>query len=73
MGDEIPIWAQVVSLADVYDTLTSKRVYKNAFAHNKALAMICSGESGVFNPALMTCFLSIAPKLEELINFQLNA
>ena len=52
-GDEIPIWAQATSLADVYEALTSERVYKPAFPHEEAIAMILRGECGVFNPKLM--------------------
>ncbi len=47
-GDEIPISAQVVSLADVYDALVSERVYKKAYSHEKAIEMITNGECGVF-------------------------
>jgi response regulator RpfG family c-di-GMP phosphodiesterase len=54
-GDEIPISAQVTSLADVYDALTSKRCYKEAYSHDKALDMIKSGECGSFNPILLKC------------------
>lgn len=54
-GDEIPISAQVVSLADVYDALTSTRVYKPAFTHQQAMKMILNGECGVFNPILIEC------------------
>lgn len=54
-GDEIPISAQVVSIADVYDALTSERVYKAAFSHEKAMDMILHGECGTFNPALLEC------------------
>ena len=43
-GEEIPIAAQVVSVADVYDALTSERVYKKAFSHEKAMEMILAGE-----------------------------
>lgn len=56
-GDAIPISAQIVSLADVYDALTSKRVYKDAFAHEKAIRMILDGECGLFNPLLLDCLL----------------
>ena len=52
-GDEIPISAQLVSLADVYDALTSERCYKKAFSHEKAMQMICIGECGSFNPLLL--------------------
>ena len=52
-GEEIPIAAQVVSVADVYDALTSERVYKKAFSHEKAMEMILAGECGTFNPLLL--------------------
>mgnify|MGYP000547415913 CR=1 FL=1 len=50
-GEEIPIAAQVVSIADVYDALTSERVYKSAYTHEKAIEMILNGECGTFSPA----------------------
>ena len=55
VGEEIPIAAQVVALADVYDALTSERVYKKAFSHEKALEMILNGECGSFNPLILEC------------------
>lgn len=55
-GDEITIWSQVVSIADVYDALTSRRVYKSAFSHEKAVQMIKGGECGCFNPKIMAAF-----------------
>lgn len=58
-GDEIPISAQVVSLADVYDALTNERVYKKAIPHEKAIEMIVTGECGQFNPMLIECLLEI--------------
>ena len=64
-GDAIPISAQIVSLADVYDALTSKRVYKDAFAHEKAIQMILDGECGLFNPLLLDCLLDIKDQLKE--------
>lgn len=67
-GEEIPIGAQVVSLADVYDALTSERVYKKAFTHEKAMEMILNGECGAFNPILLDCLRESAPKLRELLN-----
>lgn len=57
--DEISKWAQVVSLADVYDALSCKRVYKEAFSRNKVLEMIWAGECGVFNPHLLDCFFAV--------------
>lgn len=65
VGDEIPIEAQVVSLADVYDALTHKRVYKEAYSHQKAFEMIFSGQCGSFNPLLLKCMKDIGPKLER--------
>lgn len=58
-GEEIPIAAQVVSVADVYDALTSERVYKKAFSHEKAMEMILNGECGQFNPILLKCLVQI--------------
>ncbi len=63
-GDAIPISAQIVSIADVYDALTSKRVYKDAFAHEKAIWMILNGECGLFNPLLLDCLLDIKDSLK---------
>ena len=64
-GKEIPISAQVVSLADVYDALTSKRVYKEAYSHDKAISMIFNGECGSFNPLLLECLHDVKNKLQE--------
>ena len=55
-GDDIPLWAQIVSIADVYDALVSPRCYKKAFSFEVALGMIVSGECGVFNPNILACF-----------------
>ena len=64
-GDEIPISAQAVSLADAYDALISERVYKKAFSHEKALRMILNGECGSFNPLLLECLLDISDHIQE--------
>ena len=64
-GDEIPIAAQVVALADVYDALTSERCYKKAYSHKEALKMILEGQCGVFNPTLLLCLQEIADTLES--------
>lgn len=69
-GDEIPVAAQAVSLADVYDALVSERVYKKAYSHETAVAMIKNGECGAFNPALMECFLDEADHLNEMITIR---
>lgn len=69
VGDAIPLSAQIVSLADVYDALTSERCYKKAYSHDKAVEMILNGECGVFNPKLVECFVEIQNVLrEELYN-----
>lgn len=67
-GDEIPIAAQAVSLADVYDALTSVRVYKPAYAPEEAVAMILRGECGTFNPLLLDCLKELAPRLKTELN-----
>ena len=64
-GDEIPISAQLVSLADVYDALTSERCYKKAFFHEKAVQMILNGECGAFNPLLLQCLTDVQADLKE--------
>lgn len=64
-GDEIPISAQVVSIADVYDALTSERVYKKAFSHDKAISMIVNGECGTFNPLLLECLQELGTQLQD--------
>ena len=65
-GEAIPICAQVVSLADVYDALTSQRVYKEAFSFAKAVNMIFRGECGIFSPKLLECFKHVAHRFEVL-------
>lgn len=64
-GDDISIWAQVVSVADVYDALTSERVYKKAFSHEKAVQMIKDGECGAFNPKVLLAFEACLEKIAE--------
>ncbi len=67
VGDQIPITAQVVSLADVYDALTGERCYKKAYPHETAVRMIQNGECGVFNPLLIECLLDIQDQLQREI------
>ena len=64
-GDRIPISAQVVSMADVYDALVSKRVYKAAYAPDTAVQMILHGDCGTFNPLLLECLVEIQDVLKE--------
>lgn len=67
-GDDIPIGAQAVALADVYDALTSERCYKKAFDHDTALHMILNGECGAFNPLLMECLVEISEDLRSKLH-----
>ncbi len=69
-GDEIPIYAQVVSLADVYDALTSERVYKPAYSHEKAVEMILNGECGTFNPMLLDCLKENGDLIQDELKVQ---
>ena len=65
-GDEIPICAQIVALADVYDALTSQRVYKDAYSHEAAIQMILNNECGSFNPILLDALKSCSSRLKNL-------
>ena len=67
-GNAIPLAAQVVSLADVYDALVSERIYKPPYSHQEAVRMIQQGECGAFNPMLMQCFLETEKQLEEQLD-----
>ena len=69
-GEQIPIAAQVVSVADVYDALVSKRVYKDAYSHEQAMKMILNGECGAFNPLLMEVLVEIRDKIKEEIRYE---
>ena len=66
-GDEIPLSAQIVSIADVYDALTSERVYKPPFSHEEALRMILNGECGPFDPLLLECLSECADQIRDVI------
>lgn len=65
-GDQIPLCAQVAGLADAYDALTSKRVYKDAYSMDKSVNMILNGECGVFSPKLLECFKQVTHEFAEL-------
>lgn len=65
-GDEIPLWTQIVSLADVYDALVSPRCYKKELPPAEALQMILDGQCGAFNPRLLEQFQKAAPVLQSL-------
>ena len=66
-GDDIPIAAQVVSVADVYDALTSVRVYKDAIPHQEAIQMILDGKCGEFNPLLLDCLIEVQDRIAETL------
>lgn len=65
VGDEIPISAQVVALADVYNALRQERVYKKGYSHKKTMEMILGGECGAFNPILLECLEELSDTLEK--------
>ena len=65
-GEKIPISAQVVSIADVYDALTSERCYKKAFDHDTAIQMILDGQCGQFNPILLKCLKELSIQLSKM-------
>ena len=66
-GDDIPLSAQVVALADVYDALVSRRVYKKKYTHREAMKMILNGECGAFNPILLKCLVEAQEKVRDSI------
>lgn len=65
-GDEIPLSAQLVSIADVYDALVNERCYKDAYSTDEAYHMIITGECGVFSPKLMEAFRKVKRQFEAL-------
>ena len=69
-GEEIPVSAQVVALADVYDALTSDRCYKDAYSHEKAIEMILAGQCGAFNPLMLECLLDISSSLKKKMGYK---
>ena len=71
-GEEIPISAQVVSIVDVYDALTSERCYKKAFDHDTAIQMILDGQSGQFNPILLKCLKELSIQLSKMLNKEMD-
>ena len=71
-GEEIPICAQVVSIVDVYDALTSERCYKKAFDHDTAIQMILDGQCGQFNPILLKCLKELSPQLSKMLGKEID-
>ena len=66
-GEEISMWSQIVALADVYDALTTDRVYKKAFTHEESLRMILNGECGQFNPMLMETLRDLSEEIKAML------
>ena len=71
-GEEIPISAQVVSIVDVYDALTSERCYKKAFDHDTAIQMILDGQCGQFNPILLKCLKELSLQLSKMLDKKMD-
>lgn len=71
-GEEIPISAQVVSIVDVYDALSSERCYKKAFDHDTAIQMILDGQCGQFNPILLKCLKELSLQLSKMLNKEMD-
>ena len=71
-GEEIPICAQVVSIVDVYDALTSERCYKKAFDHDTAIQMILDGQCGQFNPILLKCLKELSIQFSKMLDKKMN-
>ena len=71
-GEKIPISAQVVSIADVYDALTSERCYKKAFDHDTAIQMILDGQCGQFNPLLLKCLKELSFQLSKMFDKEME-
>ena len=71
-GEEIPISAQVVSIVDVYDALTSERCYKKAFDHDTAIQMILDGQCGQFNPILLKCLKELSLQLSKMLDKEMD-
>ena len=63
--DNIPLCAQVVGICDVYDALTTPRVDKEAFSHDKAVRMMLNGKCGAFNPQLLECFCCVLDEFKS--------
>lgn len=71
-GDEIPISAQIVAIADCFDALTTKRVYKEAYSPDKAIEMILNGECGAFSDAMLNAFRKSEKEFKEHVNDMSN-
>jgi putative two-component system response regulator len=73
-GSEIPLSARLMALADVYDALSSKRVYKPAFPHTRAVEIIRAGRGSHFDPEVLDVFLELADEFQNIaLRFSDNA
>jgi len=66
-GEEIPLQARMMALADVYDALVSERPYKKAFSHEEAMQIILNGRGTQFDPNLTDLFVKLSSKIKEII------
>jgi HD-GYP domain-containing protein (c-di-GMP phosphodiesterase class II) len=66
MGERIPLAARIVAIADVYDALSARRVYKEPFPHSECVAIIRREAGKQFDPDLIRVFLDVAPQFEEI-------
>jgi putative two-component system response regulator len=66
-GEEIPLYARMLTVADVYDALTSDRAYKDAYSHQKAMEIIIEGKGSIFDPDLVELFIKSNKKFEEAL------
>ncbi len=71
-GEEIPIWAQIVSLVDAFDALVSERVYKAPYVTDEAIRMIEAGECGMFSPKILDCFNLAKAEMVEAVENKLS-
>jgi putative two-component system response regulator len=65
-GEDIPLAARIVAVADVYDALTTQRCYKDAYSHEKACSIICSSSGSHFDPRIIEAFERIRPQMSEI-------
>ncbi len=67
-GEEIPLFARILTVADVYDALTSDRAYKKAYSHQKAMSIIIGNRGSMFDPDLVDLFVNVNEQFEEVLH-----